>query len=305
MLSLRHRDHRHLGWDASMTPAVTLTPGETVELELADCFGGQLSLRATPSEVLALDPERSNPLTGPVAVDGAVPGDALVVEVLEVAVGTTGWTPIIPGFGLLADEFPDPYVVVSHVGEGEVEFGAFARLPARPMLGTLGCAPAAPGPHGVIPPRRVGGNLDCRELRPGVTLLLPVEVPGARFSAGDAHATQGDGEVCGTGVEIGARTRLRVGLRRGLGIAAPQLELPPEPSPPRGRRVTTLGVGPDLMTGARDATRSMIERLGREARLAPEDAYTFCSVAGDLRIHEVVDAPNWVVGMELDLDLLG
>jgi acetamidase/formamidase len=299
-----HDAHRHLGWDRALPPAAEVAPGEELELVLADCFDGQLDERATASDVARLDLSRGNPLTGPVRVHGARLGDALAVELLDVAVGEVGWTTVLPGFGLLADDFPTPHVVVSEVGEEGIRFGDLARLPLAPFLGTLGVAPSAPGVHGVIPPRHVGGNLDCRDVAPGATLLLPVEVEGALLSAGDGHAAQGDGEVCGTAVEVASTARLRVDVRRGAAPPAPQLELPPRTPAPSGARHVTMGVGPGLEAGARDAVRAMIEWLDRTRRLAPVDAYALCSVAGHLRIAEIVDAPNWVVAFELDLAVL-
>jgi acetamidase/formamidase len=303
MRTLHHRDGHH-GWDRDLPPAIEVEPGTTVELVLSDCFGGQLAPDATAADVAALDLDLANPLTGPVRVVGAAPGDALVVEVLDVTVGDVGWTTLIPGFGLLADDFPDPAVVVSEVGGGRVRFGEVAELAARPFLGTVGLAPAEPGPHSVIPPRRVGGNLDCRDLRPGVRLLLPVEVEGALLSAGDPHAAQGDGEVCGTAVETTATATFRLDLLRDAAPPAPRFELPVASSVATGPRLLTTGVGPDLLAGARDATRAMIDQLVTDHGLRDTDAYALCSVAAHLRILEVVDAPNWVVGCELDLAVL-
>jgi acetamidase/formamidase len=303
MRTLHHRDGHH-GWDATFEPRLRVASGSTVEVVLADCFGGQLGPDATGGDIAALDLDLANPLTGPILVEGATPGDALVVELLDVSVGEVGWTALIPGFGLLADEFPDPAVIVSRIGGGRVAFGELADLPARPFLGTVGLAPAAPGPHSVIPPRRVGGNLDCRDVRAGARLVLPVEVDGALLSAGDPHAAQGDGEVCGTAVETTATATLRVELRPGAAPPAPQLELPLDPGAPRGERLLTTGVGPDLLAGARDATRAMIERLVADHGLGATAAYALCSVAAHLRLVEVVDVPNWVVGCELDLTLL-
>jgi acetamidase/formamidase len=294
----------HLGFDRDRPAAVTAAPGDELELELADCFDGQLTAAATARDIGGLDLDRANPLTGPVAVEGLEPGDTLVVDILEVAVGPVGWTAVLPGFGLLADDFPDPHLVVSTIGSGTVTFGRIASLPVRSLLGTVGMPPAEAGTHSAIPPRRVGGNLDLRDVRPGARLLLPVEVPGGLLSAGDPHATQGDGEVCGTAVETTARARVRVDVHRGATLPAPQLQLPSEGTAPIGRRHVTTGVGPDLHTCARDATRAAIEALGAIAGLEPADAYVLCSVAGDLRIVEVVNAPTWVVAMSVDLSVL-
>lgn len=303
MIGLHHRDG-HLGWDSSRPAVAEIAPGEVVDVVLADCFDGQLSAGSGPADVAALDLTRANPLTGPIRVIGAAPGQTVAVEILELAVGEIGWTTILPGFGLLADDFPDPYVVVSRISGDTVAFGDVASLPIHRFLGTVGLAPAAPGSHSVIPPRRVGGNLDCRDVHPGATLLLPVEVDGGLLSAGDPHAAQGDGEVCGTAVETTASVRLRITTRPELRLAGPQVERPGGPSSARGPAHVTTGVGDDLYAGARDATRAMIEHLGRRYGVAPADAYALCSVAAHLRVAEVVDRPNWVVALELDTSLI-
>ncbi|MEX2504730.1 MAG: acetamidase/formamidase family protein [Egicoccus sp.] len=305
MRTLHHRDGHH-GWDRSLPPRAEIASGDVVELALADCFGGQLGPDATGADVAGLDLDLANPLTGPIAVQGAGPGDALRIEILEVEAGPVGWTTLIPGFGLLVDHFPDPYALVSRIADGHVDVGdGLARLPAEPFIGTIGVAPAEAGSHSVIPPRRVGGNLDCRDVRAGAVLLLPVEVPAALLSVGDPHAAQGDGEVCGTAVETTATVRLRVEVVPGQAPPAPQLELPVPSARVDGPRLLTTGVGPDLYTGARDATLAMIERLGRDHGLDAADAYALCSIAADLRIIEVVDAPNWVVGLDVPLGVLG
>lgn len=308
MRTLHDVEHRHHGWNRDRPALIEVAPGEELELVLADCFDGQLGAAADAAAVEGLQLERANPLTGPVRVAGAQPGDALGIEVLDLEVGAVGWTALIPGFGLLADDFPAAHVVVSQIGVNEVEVGGFARLARWPFLGTVGLAPQAPGDHSVIPPRRVGGNLDCRDVRPGATLWLPVEVAGGLLSVGDPHAAQGDGEVCGTAVETTAVTRLRLQLRPGQAPPAPRIELPAAASGPpaaRGPRWLTTGVGPDLYAAARQATRAMIDELTARYGLDAPDAYVLCSVAGDLRIAEVVDAPNWVVVLDLDLGVLG
>jgi acetamidase/formamidase len=303
--TIHHRDG-HLGWDRSLPPALTVAPGEEVELVLADCFDGQLGPAATAGDVASLDLARGNPLTGPVLVEGAAPGDTLAVEVVDLEVGVVGWTTILPGFGLLADDFPSPHVVITRREGTRLQVGDLAAFHAAPFLGTVGVAPAAAGTHSVIPPRRVGGNLDCRLLGVGATLLLPVEVDGALLSVGDPHAAQGDGEVCGTAVETTATVRLRVSVERETPVPTPQLRLPAAAPGDRrrGPRHVTTGVGSDLYLAAQDATRAMIDHLVARFHLAAEDAYVLCSVLGDLRIAEIVDAPNWVVALDLPLDPL-
>ena len=149
----------------------------------------------------------------------------------------------------------------------------------------------------MIPPRRVGGNLDTRDLVAGTTLWLPVEVEGALFSLGDTHAAQGDGEVCGTAIESPMTAVVSLDLEPGAAPAFPVFETVAAPRDVEVRDgvIATTGIGPDLMAGARDAVRAMIELLGLRYRLDPPNAYMLASVAADLRISEIVDAPNWVV----------
>jgi acetamidase/formamidase len=303
-----HSAHHHFGWDHGLEPVLTIAPGSTVEFDIVDASGGQLDASSDAAAVGALDFEKVNPVTGPVFVDGAEPGDALVVEILDFEESGWGWTALIPGFGLLTDEFPEPYLHISHYDGEHVRFTPEITLPTVPFPGTIGVALADPGNHSVVPPRRVGGNMDVHDLTRGSVLYLPVEVAGALFSVGDTHAAQGDGEVCGTAIETPMRTRLRFGLRKGANLAAPQFEMarPTYRFAPADKGFyATTGVGPDLMDAARDAVRAMIDHLGRQYGLEPQLAYALCSVAVDLRISEIVDAPNWVVSAHLAKGIFG
>lgn len=297
-----HRQQHHFGWDNQQAPVRTIAPGERVELEIVDASGGQLDAGSTAEQIAALDFARVNPVTGPLYIDGAEPGDAIAVDILEFDVGRWGWTGIIPGFGLLAEEFADPFLHISHYDAERVEFTPEIHLPTRPFPGTIGVAPSAPGRHSVVPPRHVGGNMDFRDLTAGARLYLPVEVPGALLSVGDTHAAQGDGEVCGTAVETAMTVRLQVELikDRDAGIRRPQFDVPAPPpaSASKGHHVTT-GVGPDLMAAARDAIRDMIDHIVKTYGLDASLAYCLCSVAVDLRITEIVDVPNWMVAAYL------
>jgi acetamidase/formamidase len=222
----------------------------------------------------------------------------LAVEILELRPRDWGWTAIIPGFGLLADEFPEPWLRISTIDDGRVLFLDDVELPFEPFPGTIGVAPAEPGEHSIVPPSRWGGNLDIKHLRAGTRLLLPVGVDGALFSVGDTHAAMGDGEVCGTAVEAPMDIALRLGVRRDLTIAAPQYVVAPGElarTEPGGYHVCT-GVAPDLMEATREATRAAIAHIVERRGGTVQEAYALASVACDLRIHEVVDMPNWVVG---------
>jgi acetamidase/formamidase len=176
-------------------------------------------------------------------------------------------------------------------------YGPGGRVPLKPMCGTIGVAPAAPGLHSIIPPRNVGGNMDIRDIVEGVELYLPVEVDGAIFSVGDTHAAQGDGEVCGTAIESPIDVALKFDLVKGAKLRSPRYVTPgplTKHFDTRGYEVTT-GIGPDLMVDARSAVSEMIELLSRRFGYSPIDAYMLCSVCADLRISSIVDVPNWVV----------
>lgn len=303
-LPARHtlHDHaRHFGWDRDVTPALRVAPGDRVSVPCADASGGQIRQDSLVDAVARLAPEQANPLSGPIYVDGAEPGDALLIDIEGLTPSGWGWTANIPGFGLLADHFPEAHLIVSTHDAVEVDFLRGMRLPVRPFIGTIGVARAAPGKHAVIPPYRTGGNMDCRDLIAGSRLLLPVEVPGALLSLGDTHVAQGDGEVCGTAIEAPMEVALRVDLRKRAAPPTPVIEVPPGPlrqEYEQGFLVTT-GIAPDLMQAARDACRHLIDEVTARCGLAAVDAYCLVSVAADLHISEVVDAPHWVVSAYL------
>jgi acetamidase/formamidase len=292
------REQFHLAWDPAIPPLQTVADGSTVEFDCLDASGGQLTVESTVADIAALDFSRVDQVNGPIAIDGAVPGDTLQIELLEFQPADWGWTASIPGFGLLADDFPEPAYKVTAVpgSSGWAEFWPGVRVPLAPFCGEIGVAPAT-GPRSTIPPDTHGGNMDTRHLIAGSTLFLPVFVPGANLSMGDGHATQGDGEVCGTAIETPMRALVRLTVRKDLHLTAPEFLAAPDPNAEvrNGRRYATDGVGEDPMTAARDATRRMIDWLGREHGLSAVDAYLLCSVAVDLRVSEIVDMPNVIV----------
>ena len=294
-----HRHHVHHGWDNAFAAAVEVESGSVVALEIVDASGGQLGPGSSAADIGALDFDRVNPVTGPVYVRGARPGDVLEVELLEFGTHDWGWTGIIPGFGLLADRFEQPALKHWEFDEAmrEAVFRDDVRIPVHPFPGTIGVAPAERGTHSVVPPRSCGGNMDIRHLTAGAKLFLPVQVEGALFSAGDTHAAQGDGEVCGTAIETALTMSARLTVRRDLRIRQPQFMVPyPLHSgrDPAGYWATT-GIADDLLEAARLATLHMIEHLVDHHGCGDEEAYMLASVAVDLTVSEVVDAPNWLV----------
>jgi len=295
-----HREQSHQGWDNRLPPVLHIAPGESVSFDIHEASGGQLGPQSTLQDLGRMAFDRINPVCGPVFIDGAQPGDILKVSLLDFAPSGWGWTANIPGFGLLAADFPDPAL---HLWQYDAHtlapalYGKWARVPLKPFTGTIGVAPAAPGLHSIVPPRRVGGNMDVRDLAAGTELYLPVEVAGALFSVGDTHAAQGDGEVCGTAIESPMRVALKFDLIRQTPLAYPRFTTPGPVTrhlDAQGYEVT-MGIGSDLMDAARDAVRGMIDLLGRQHGMPAIDAYLLCSVCGDLRISEIVDLPNWTV----------
>lgn len=294
-------------WDNGLEPALSVESGAEVMLHVRDASDEQISPGSGVDAVAGLDFSHVNPVSGPVEVRGAVAGDVLAVEILEFAPRDWGWTALIPGFGLLADEFPDPWLRISRVDSERrrVQFADGITLPYEPFPGTIGVAPAEPGEHAIVPPSDWGGNMDIKHLRAGSTLYLPVGVDGALFSVGDTHAAMGDAEVCGTAVETAMDITVRLTVRKDLRMSAPQYHVPAGELARTQRSAyhVCTGVAPDLMEASRRAVRAMIEHLADHRGLERQEAYALVSVACDLRIHELVDVPNWVVGAFLPEDI--
>jgi acetamidase/formamidase len=297
-------DRVHFTWDVDHEPVLTVHSGDTVTLESRDVSDNQLGPGSQSSDIEALDWDRVYPLAGPIAIEGAQPGDTLAVEILELRTKDWGWTAIIPGLGLLPDDFASAYLRVFDLTNGE---HAYLRedvaIPIEPFFGTMGVCPNGAKAQAVMPPGTFGGNMDTRQLVQGTTLYLPVQVDGALFSCGDAHAAQGDGEVCVTGIETPIGATLRFTLERRRSIPAPQYLTsgPLAPSANRGAWYGTTGVGADLYAGAQEAVRAMIAYITDRTGLSPEDAYVLASLCVDLRISEIVDAGQYVVSALLPL----
>ena len=300
------RETYHLAWDAAIPPALRVASGSVVSFDVLDASCGQITAASSVADIASLDFSQVDQVGGPVYVEGAEPGDTLEIELLEFGPADWGWTACIPGFGLLADEFPDPALRITRLADSMGEFLPGVRIPMAPFCGVLGLA--SPGePRSTIPPTEAGGNMDTRHLTAGTRLWLPVQVPGALFSLGDGHAAQGDGEVCGTAIETPMQAQVRLTVRKDVKVTAPEFET----AGPLGSATNTApwfatdGLGPDLFEAARDATRRMIDRLGVRHGLAPADAYMLISVAGELRISQIVDQPNWIVTCYVPTSIFG
>ena len=287
----------HYEWNNAIAPRLTIEPGDTVIFSTRDAADGFYSRQSTHEDVMKRV-FKGHPLTGPVRVNGARPGDVLVVEVLDMkAAAPFGWTQIRPGRGLLPEtDFAKPFLHLWDVTDGKAaRMDTRVAVPLHPFPGVMGVALDEAGGHSTMPPRKNGGNMDVKQLCAGTTLFLPVWVDGALFSVGDGHGAQGDGEVCITAVEMAAEVALRFDVQAARGLKDPQFRTPGALHGSEGPHHATMAMGPDLFASSQQAVRYMIEHLVRERGVSREEAYVICSVAVDLKISEIVDAPNWIV----------
>jgi formamidase len=331
----------HNRWHPDLEPIAEVAPGEELRLETEEGLGGQFTRESTHADVATCNRGLGHPLTGPIYVEGAEPGQTLEVELLAYESGDFGSTAVIPGFGYLADVFTEPYLVKWEIENGAARSAELPGVivPEELFAGVIGVAPsherlesfrrreeelrdrgqlvADPMPEEAIPPeaaegirtippREVGGNMDTRQLVAGSRLWLPIDVAGALFSIGDLHFAQGDGEVCGTAIEVAGAVTVRFSLHDGPAPRLPRFECPSIPDPPR---FGTMGIpvddGLDLNVAARVALLEMIDHLVERYGFERPAAYALCSVAVDLRVSEVVDVPYPVVSALLRLDVFG
>jgi acetamidase/formamidase len=294
----------HACWDNSLPPRLAIAPGDTVVFETLEASANQITPQSTSEAMARLSFDPIHPLTGPVFVDGAQPGDTLEVEILDLQHKGWGWNGVIPGFGLLPEDFTQAYLHHYSIVGDECLFRDDIRIPYEPFCGVMGVGPREAGRLNTTPPRLNGGNIDIRHLTPGARVFFPVLVPGALFSCGDCHSAQGDGEVNGTGIETPMSVTLRFQLHKGRSTKELRFLTA------RGKRLSvadelgyfvTTAHGPDLLVDSQNAIRYMIEHLMAEHAVSAEQAYSLCGAAVDLKISEIVDAPNWIVSAYLPL----
>lgn len=271
-----------------ITPALTVTPGEVVTVEVAEGFLGVRDPARLPTPFT--EEAVGHPIgriTGPIFVEGALPGDSLRVELLAMELASEGAIVILKNYGWLPREFPGPVMRPVPVRDGCVEFAGL-RIPARPSLGTLATMPVELERFGYAGPH--GGDLDQNELRPGTVCHLPVFRPGGLLFLADPHALIGDGILCGTGLECGATVTLRVTVNRPAVLDRPVLETP--------EAVQVVGTGPTLEEACRDAARAAVRLVQVATGLDGEDAYMLCSLVGDFKIGT---SPRPVMAVRLSL----
>ena len=348
----------HNRWHPDIPPLAEVEPGQVVGLETRDAFDGFVTPATTAEDLRNANLGVVHPLTGPVYVKGAEPGDVLEVTLVAVDPQPFGFTVQVPGFGFLRDVFTEPYIVRWTIADGFATSDDLpgVRIPGAPFMGVIGLAPshalleeinrreadlaerggavllpdaadAVPSDAGIaasamrtIAPHETGGNLDVKQLTAGTTIRFPVFAPGGLFSVGDAHFAQGDGESCGTAVEMAATCYCSFTLRKGLADAQnirdvqffredyftrPEMAAPKRFFATTGQSYTRDGVAhaEDATLAARNALLNMIDHLVDERGFTPQQAYAICSVAVDLKVSELVDVPNFVVSAFLPLDI--
>jgi formamidase len=347
----------HNRWHPGIEPVLAVEPGDTVVLQTLDAMDGQLTAASTAADVAASSVYRVHPMTGPVYIQGAEPGDMLAVRIDDIEPRSFAWTAIIPGSGFLRDVFTEPFLIRWALEEGYATSADLpgVRIAERSFPGVIGVAPSAamlasvtereadlaarggavnpPDPREAvpadprlaaeglrtIPPREHGGNLDVKQLIKGTTVLIPVFTEGALFSCGDMHFAQGDGEVCGTAIEMAATVHLSFALHKGeaarrrmRGVCYTRDAGDAARRAPAGGYFATTGIcvddtgrneSEDANLAARNALLAMIDYLAGDRGYTRQQAYALCSVAVNLRLSQLVDVPNFVASATLPLSI--
>jgi len=348
----------HNRWHPDIPPIATVEPGQVVGLETRDALDGQVTPSSTAADLARINLNVAHALTGPIFVKDAEPGDLLEVTIVDIEPQPFGFTCQLPGFGFLRDLFSEPYLVRWTIANGFATSPELpgVRIPGAPFMGVMGLAPShdllgqinrreadlagrggmvlLPEVNSAVPadpaiartamrtiaPHETGGNVDIKQLTKGTTLRMPVYVPGALFSLGDGHFAQGDGESCGTAVEMAATCYCSFNLIKGAArtrsirdvqfyrndyFTTPEMAVPRRFFATTGQSYTREGVNhsEDATLAARNALLNMIDYLVAERGFTRQQAYAICSVAVDLKISELVDVPNFVVSAFLPLDI--
>jgi acetamidase/formamidase len=294
----------HNRWNRDLSPQLTVGSDSMIHIECLDSSGGQVGPDSTLADFLAIDRDKIHTLTGPVLVEDAQPGDVLRVEFLKIAHRGWGWSSIIPGLGFLPEYFPEPFFFRWKLDQNVTRSLIPAIIPLRPFCGVVGVAPGQEGEFRTRAPGVFGGNIDVRDLTAGSTLYLPVQTPGALLSLGDAHAAQGDGEVCINGIECPVDVTVRLKLLKNKKLSAPLVESASLRRETAGEWIMVES-DPEPLAAARRATLRMVEFLMEQWDFSRELAYLLCSVAMDLRLAQVVNVPMVTVCAGLAKSIFG
>lgn len=302
ILDGRDEKNLHFKWSPDVKPVIRIDPDELLEVRVPDSSTMQIRKESELSDLGSIDSSKFDAAVGAIEISGSKKGDTLEVTIVDIIPDSWGWTAIMNDFGLLKNRYPES-LVTWNISGGEArsssDFLKDVRIPVRPFLGIIGTAPEN-GSYGMIPPQKFGGNMDNKMNCKGARILLPVNVDGGMLSISDPHASQGDGEICGTAIEVSATVRLKVRIIKKKQALDPVVYSKSQESE---NLMCAMGIDSDLHRAAVKAAENMIQQLSLSG-LKPEEAYILCSVAGDLRISEIVDEPNFVVSMCLPTGIL-
>jgi len=274
------KDKAIYAMSAANPPALTVSPGNRVVFETRDCFSDQITSETDAFD--GLDWGRINPATGPLYVEGAVPGDVLSVTIEQIEIADRGVAACGKGMGVLGHLFEDNHIKVLPIVDGRVIFSDTIGFPVNKMVGVIGTAPAeSEGAISCGVPCAHGGNLDCKKITEGATLLLPVNVPGALLALGDLHAAMGDGEIGVSGLEVAGRVTVTVDVLKNTGLPTPMLQ--------NNSHIMTLASHEDLDIAVDMAVENMAKYLVAAKGITLAEATMLISLAGNVRICQVVD----------------
>jgi len=291
----------HFKWSSSNKPVAFVKQGEIFSVLIPDSSTMQVKENWKSEDLSKMESSLVDGAVGPIYVEGAKKNDVLQIEILDIQVGSWGWSSTERNAGLIKGRFEDNLTIwklKDGFGESKSDFLKGTRIPLDPFLGVMGVAPEK-GEYGMMAPQPFGGNMDNRLLTSGSTLFLPINVDGALFSVADTHAAQGDGEAGCTGLETSATALLRVQVKQGSPIRFPRAI---SRSGPRTLLVT-MGISNDLYEASKFAMEEMIDELSKRG-YSGNEAYVLCSLIGNLRISELVDEPNHVVSMTVPTEVL-
>jgi amidase len=273
------RDSVVYALDRNADPRLVVDPGAVVTVETHDARGGRLK---RPDQVEETTPDfserfpKANPATGPIYVRGALPGKAVTVDILAIDLDPAGFVLVKPDMGIIRGLSAKPIAKICEVRGGEVHFGSL-RFPVRPMVGVIGVAPAGEA-IGTPYVGEHGGNIDTILATVGSRMIFRSQVEGALLYIGDVHAAMGDGEVSGTGIEIGARVTVGIGIGESPAKRWPRLETPD--------RLVTIGAAPTFEAASVIVVEEMMGDLAERHGLAATDAFMLISAIGDLRVNQ-------------------
>ncbi len=296
-------ENLHAKWRGDIRPIENVYIGETFKISIPDSSTKQIMKDSSTKSLKNIDGSKFDMAVGPIYVKGAKRGDILEVSIKKIETANWGWSAVMKDFGLLKGLFKER-LVLWDISDGLVtsaskNFLHGIKIPIRPFLGVIGTAPSS-GEYPMIPPQHFGGNMDNKLIGEGSKLYLPVNKDGGLISFADPHASQGDGEVCGTAVETSAKVTVSINVIRGKKLNFPRMVSKERGN---GKVLVTQGFSPDLLQAAKEAVKEMISVIS-DYGFSKDEGYVLCSVAGNLKISEIVDEPNFGVSMSIPASIL-